>query len=149
MGSLHSGLGFLHSLCHRHLAPKWFVVASLIGVGISLAAFAYLPDYWTFMGASVVLGVFVAPINTGMGTLIQVVVPNKKLGRVNGGIGTVTEASTLISMSMAGVLGAALGIPTVFVLGGLICTEMGIASWALLPGITLKAKVEQAEVETE
>src|SRR5205807_2479675 len=69
-----------------HLAPKWFVVGSLTGVGISLAAFAYLPDYWTFMAASVVLGVFVAPINTGMGTLIQVVVPNKKLGRVNGGI---------------------------------------------------------------
>src|SRR5438477_6603572 len=131
-----------------HLAPKWFLVASLLGVGVGLVGFAYLPDYWTFMAGSIGLGFFVAPINTGVSTLVQVVVPNRQLGRVNGGMGTVVEASTLVSMSMAGALGAALGIPTVFVLGGIICVAMGLASWALLPGVTLKDKVEEAETPT-
>ena len=127
-----------------HVAPKWFIAGSLLGVGIFLIIFAYLPDYWTFMVASIGLGAFVAPINTGVSTLLQVVVPNNQLGRVSGGLGTVTEATTLISMSLAGVLGATLGIPTVFVLCGLICASMGLSSWALLPAVTLKDKPEEA-----
>src|SRR5207253_246509 len=108
-----------------HLSPKWFVVGSLVGVGLSLAAYAYLPDYWSFMACSVVLGLFVAPVNTGVTTMVQILVPNSQLGRVNGGMGAVMEAATLLSMSLAGAFGAALGIPTVFVVGGLICAASG------------------------
>jgi DHA3 family macrolide efflux protein-like MFS transporter len=132
-----------------HLSPKWFVVGSLVGVGLSLAAYAYLPDYWSFMACSVVLGLFVAPINTGVTTMVQILVPNSQLGRVNGGMGAVMEAATLLSMSLAGAFGAALGIPTVFVLGGLICAASGLVAWALLPAVTLKDKLEETEPPTE
>src|SRR5207244_1601870 len=50
-----------------HLAPKWFVAGSLLGIGLGLVGFAYLPDYWTFMAGWVVPGFFVAPISPGVG----------------------------------------------------------------------------------
>jgi predicted MFS family arabinose efflux permease len=84
-------------------------------------------------------------MEAGISTLLQVVVPNRQLGRVGGGLTTVVEAATLVSMSLAGVLGAALGIPMLFVIGGAICVAMGVAAWSLLPAITLKDKVEEGE----
>jgi MFS transporter, DHA3 family, macrolide efflux protein len=121
-----------------HLAPKWFIVASLLAIGVGLGIFGYMPDYWWIFALTSVIGIFVAPMETAISTLMQIVVPNDQLGRVGGGFGTVTEAATLASMSLAGVLGAALGIPTVFLLGGIICTLMGTLAWALLPPITPK-----------
>ncbi len=116
-----------------HLAPKWLITVSLFGVGVALAIFGYLPDYWLLLVASFVLGIFVAPINTGAGTLVQTVVPNSQLGRVGGGISTASETASLISMSLAGVVGAALGIPVVFVISGLLCLGAGVIGWVFLP----------------
>ncbi|MBF6613314.1 MAG: MFS transporter [Chloroflexi bacterium] len=130
-----------------NLAPKWFCVGSLLGIGVMLAVFGYLPDYWTIAASIVLLGAFVAPINTGVSTLIQIVVPNEQLGRVNGGVGTVIDTATLGSMSLAGVLGAMLGIPVVFLIAGVICLLMGVTAWLVLPAITLKDKPEEDDTE--
>jgi len=102
--------------------------------------FGFLPDYWWLLGASTLMGVFVAPINTGVSTLIQIVTPNRMLGRVGGGIGTVSETSSILSMSLAGVVGAALGIPLVFAIAGGLCIAGGLAS-LVLPALTLKDMV--------
>jgi DHA3 family macrolide efflux protein-like MFS transporter len=122
------------------LAPKWFIVFSLIGIGIGLAVFVLISDYWVFLVANVLLGVFVAPIETGVGTLMQIVVPNNQLGRVGGGFATVSDSATIVSMGAAGAVGSLLGIPMVFVIAGVLCTIMGFAAWALLPNVTLKDK---------
>jgi MFS family permease len=122
------------------LAPKWFIVFSLIGIGVGLAVFVLISDYWVFLAANVLLGIFVAPIETGVGTLMQIVVPNSQLGRVGGGFATVSDSATLLSMGAAGALGSLLGIPMVFVIAGVLCTIMGFAAWALLPNVTLKDK---------
>jgi MFS family permease len=128
-----------------NLAPKWFVVGSLLGIGVSFMVFASWVNYWYVFAITLLMGIFVAPINTGIITLVQIVVPNSQLGRVTGGITTVTEAASIGSMSLAGLLGAALGIPLVFFLAGALCAVMGLVATALIPALTLKDKVEEAE----
>ena len=102
-------------------------------------------DLTTWLPAMFGLGLFVAPINTGTATLMQLVVPNNQLGRVGGGIGTISDTATLASMSMAGALGAVLGIPLVFALGGILCILGGVLAWAALPPVSVKDKVEDGE----
>ncbi len=129
-----------------NLAPKWFIVWGLTGAGLLTMVMGYLDNYWLVVAALFLVGAFVAPINTGVSTLMQIVVPNRQLGRVGGGIGTVVEAATVTSMSLAGVFGAAIGIPFVFFLGGLLCTLAGVLAWTFLPALTLKDK--EPEIET-
>ena len=122
-----------------HVSPKWLVVNALIGIGITVGVFCFLPDYWTMVGAMLFVGIFNAPINAGVGTLLQLLVPNEQLGRVGGGLGTLGDAASLASMSLAGALGAALGIPVVFVLGGLFCIAGGVLAWVTLPAISARS----------
>jgi predicted MFS family arabinose efflux permease len=84
------------------------------------------------------MGLFVAPINTGATTLMQIVVPNEQLGRANGGISTITESASVTSMSLAGFLGWLVGVPAVFLIGGLLCIAAGVLAWVRLPALTLK-----------
>ncbi len=123
-------------------SPKWYIVVSLIGAGVPIVIFGYVPNYWLAFILSALMGFFVAPIDTGVTTFMQIVVPNRLLGRVGGGFTTVSDTASVASMSLAGVAGALLGIPTVFALAGVLCIAMGTASWMLLPALTLKDKVE-------
>lgn len=124
-------------------APKWFIVVALIGAGASIMSVGYLNEYWQVAIAQAITGVFVAPINTGAMTLMQIVVPNDKLGRVGGGMGTVTEAATVTSMSLAGLLGSIIGAPLVFAIAGVLCILGGVLAWTRLPAVTLKDKPEE------
>lgn len=132
-----------------HLTPKWFIVWGLGLGGLATVPLGYLPDYWGVVGLMFLVGLFIAPINTGTTTLMQVVVPNSQLGRVGGGIGTITDAATLGSMSMAGALGALIGIPMVFAIAGIMCMAGGLVAWVGLPPLTLKDKVEEEETPIE
>jgi MFS transporter, DHA3 family, macrolide efflux protein len=127
-----------------HLAPKWFIVFALVGAGVGLIVFVIISDYWLFLVANIALGLFVAPIETGAGTLMQIVVPNNQLGRVGGGFATVADSASVVSMGVAGAVGSIVGIPVVFALAGILCVLMGLASWVLLPALTLKDKVEDS-----
>ncbi len=130
-----------------NLAPKWFIVISLVGVSFPLLIFGMLHDYWLVAAASAVMGIFVAPINTAAMTLMQIVVPNEQLGRVGGGLGTVIETATVTSMSLAGVLGAAVGVPIVFAGAGVMCMLGGLLALWRLPAVTLADKPEEAPEE--
>lgn len=131
------------------LAPKWFIVVALIGAGVFIAPTGYIPDYALLALLTLGMGVFVAPINTGASTLMQIVVPNEKLGRANGGISTITESATVTSMSLAGFLGWLIGVPAVFLIGGLLCIAAGVLAWVRLPALTLKDMPQAEVVEPE
>lgn len=118
--------------------PKEYIVWGLIVFGVGMLPLGYLPDYWLVVAVMFVVGLAVAPIETGVMTLMQISVPNHQLGRVGGGIGTVSETASLGSMGMAGLLGAAIGIPFVFLLSGVMCILAGIVALAGLPNLTLK-----------
>ncbi|HVF98440.1 MAG TPA: MFS transporter, partial [Chloroflexia bacterium] len=134
-----------------HIAPKWYIVVALIGAGAFLAPTGYIADYVVLAVLSIGTGLFVAPINTGATTLMQIVVPNEQLGRANGGISTITESATVTSMSLAGFLGWLIGVPAVFLIGGLMCIAGGVLAWIRLPALTLKdmPQTEVAEQERE
>jgi MFS family permease len=125
-----------------HISPKWLIVFSMIGIGAAIGVTGYLPDYWAITAASFLVGVFNAPINAGVSTLVQLIVPNHQLGRVSGGLSTVIDAASLTSMSMAGVLGAALGIPLVFLLAGALTVVMGLVAWGLIPAVSTRTQPE-------
>jgi MFS family permease len=131
-----------------HVTPKWFIVWGLVGAGVVTAVLGYLPDYWAVVAAMFVVGLFVAPINTGTSTLMQIVVPNSQLGRVGGGINTIVDTATLASMSLAGALGAMVGIPFVFLLSGIACVIGGLIALFMLPLLTLKDKADESASET-
>jgi MFS family permease len=124
--------------------PKEFVVWGLILAGAATLPLGYLPSYWLVVAAMFVVGIAVAPINTGVMTMMQVVVPNNQLGRVGGGLGTISDTASLGSMALAGMLGAVLGIPLVFLLAGVMCILGGTVALVGLPSVTLRDKVEDA-----
>ena len=124
--------------------PKEYIVWGLIVAGVATLPIGYLSNYWLIVAAMFVVGV--APINTGVMTLMQIVVPNHQLGRVGGGIGTISDTATLGSMGLAGVLGAAIGIPLVFFLAGVMCILGGTAALLGLPALTLADKIEEEPV---
>ena len=127
------------------LAPKLFIVWGLILTGVLMAPIGFAPDYWLVVVAWLFVGLAVAPIETGVTTLMQIVVPNSQLGRVGGGIGTVSETANITSIALAGALGALLGIPIVIALAGLMCVLAGILAQFGLPGITLKDKANEEQ----
>jgi len=117
-------------------------VWGLILAGAATLPLGYLPSYWLIVAAMFIVGIAVAPINTGVMTIMQVVVPNNQLGRVGGGIGTISDTASLGSMAIAGVLGAVLGIPLVFLLAGVMCILGGTVALMGLPSVTLRDKVD-------
>ena len=136
------------------LPPKLFIVWGLIIGGVLMTPIGFAPDYWLLVGVWFLVGLAIAPINTGVTTLMQIVVPNSQLGRVSGGIGTVSEVANITSMALAGVLGALLGIPIVLALSGIMCILAGTLALVGLPGITPKDKANEQlssfeEVDTQ
>lgn len=125
------------------LSPKWFLVAGLAVAGLATTVLGYLPNYWTVVATMALIGAAVAPINSAASTLIQILIPNSQMGRVGGGLQTTIDAATLTSMGLAGVLGAAIGIPVVFLLSGVLCVLGGVVAWLFVPALTLKDKIEE------
>ncbi len=126
------------------VAPKWLVVGGLTIGGLLLLPIGYIPDYWLLVALMFGIGLGVGPINAGISSLMQIVVPNSQMGRVSGGFGTIIDMSMLLSVSMAGALGGWLGIPAVLLLSGLFCIGGGVLALTSLPALTLKDKVEEA-----
>lgn len=130
-------------------APKDFVVWGLIAAGAITIPIGFLGNYWLIVAAMFIIGVSISPIQTGTMTLMQIVVPNNQLGRVGGGMGTVSESASLASMGLAGLLGAAIGIPMVFLLSGVLCVAAGLVALLGLPSTRMDTAGQGAPEPTE
>jgi MFS family permease len=86
--------------------------------------------------ATFVVGLGLAPLNAALSTLIQVAVPDEKLGRVSSVADTTMTVSYLISMGGAAFLADAFGIRTVFVGAGII------TALSVLPALTMMKEPE-------
>jgi MFS family permease len=141
--------GFIVGNFLTKLAPKQFIVWGLIIAGAMITPIGLAPDYWVLVVVWFLAGLAVAPINTGVATLMQIVVPNSQLGRVGGGIATVSEVANITSMALAGVLGAMLGAAIVIGLSGVMLILAGVLALVGLPATTLADKVDEDQTAPE
>lgn len=102
---------------------------ALLGAAIAVCGFV---NYFAFIPlATFVAGLSLAPLNAALSTLMQVIVPDDKLGRVSSVVDTTMTVSYLISMSGAALLADAFGMRNVFLLSGLI------TALSILPALTM------------
>ena len=91
-------------------------------LGVSVAACGLVSQFAFILIALFFAGLALAPLNAALSTLMQVTVPDDKLGRVGSVVDTSMTLSYLISMSGAAFLADAFGMRTIFVASGIITT---------------------------
>ena len=114
--------------------PGRVLGGSLAVLGGGIVALAFAPTYAVVLALMRVIGLADGPLNAVAATLIQTAVPDAQRGRVGAGINTVINSANLLSMSLAGLAGDALGVSNVFILGGAITLLAAGGAVALLRG---------------
>ncbi len=142
------GVGMLlGSVLVGNLAAR-FRLTRIIAWSIALLGFAIglcgLVDQFIFiLSALFIAGLSLAPLNAALNTLMQISVPDEKLGRVGSVVDTATTLSYLISMSGAAFLADAFGMRAVFVAAGII------TALSFLPAVTMMKEPESSPSELE
>jgi len=127
-------------LLATHLRKTWLVNLGLMVIGLGIAAMGLIPavpgqgmslvagtvGFWLVWISTLVLGVAVTPAVSTVNTIIQLVVPDAMMGRVNSTVGTLGSVAMLASMAGAAILGDLIGIPTVYVVCGLVVVGAGV-----------------------
>jgi MFS family permease len=86
------------------------------------------------------IGLVLVPLSSAAGAMMQQVVANELMGRVSSSLNVVNGVANLISMALAGTLGAAIGLQNVFLVSSLIVALAAILSGMLLLRPERKAK---------
>ena len=116
------------------LNPRWLIVICLAVVAVLTSAIGLIPNVIAFAIMLFGIGLVVVPLNASAGALMQQHVSNEVMGRVGSSFNTVMTSANLISMAVAGVLGAQIGIPSVFVIAGGIVGVSAIVCGILMRG---------------
>ena len=132
--------GAVVAVAARRLQAGTLVSLGLVGVGISVALLATANGIISVAPILFLIGLSVSPTQAGVSTLSQTLIADKLRGRVGGALNSVISAANVASMGVAGVLAAAIGIRSVYVLSGAVCVLAGVLSWALLRGVTGRAE---------
>jgi DHA3 family macrolide efflux protein-like MFS transporter len=107
------------------------IASSVALLGVGLAACGLATQFGLILMAALVVGLALAPVNAALSTLMQVAVPDEKLGRVSSVADTAMTVSYLVSMGGAAFLAEAFGIRTVLVASGII------TALSALPALTM------------
>jgi DHA3 family macrolide efflux protein-like MFS transporter len=138
------GVGMLvGSVLVGNLAARFrltrIIASSLALLGAALAACGLASQFALILLGTFVVGLGLAPLNAALSTMMQVAVPDEKLGRVSSVADTAMTVSYLVSMGGAAFLADAFGIRTVFVGAGII------TALAALPALSMM-KVPETDV---
>jgi DHA3 family macrolide efflux protein-like MFS transporter len=111
---------------------------TIIGVGITaigglVALMGLSPVFVLVLGLSFVLGLLLSPVQAALSTVIQLAVPDDKMGRVNSAIGTASSVAMLISMAVVGMIGDVVSLRLIYVVSGAIIALGGAASLFFIP----------------
>ena len=105
---------------------------SIAALGITIAGIGAAPSVGFIMAILLIFGFFLPPAQAAGATLVQMSVPNDKLGRVNAALNTAVTTASLISMGVAGVAGDAIGIRTVFLIcGAITLLAAAVGAWMI------------------
>jgi MFS family permease len=105
-------------------------------LGIAVAACGLVNQFIFVLIAVFIAGLGLAPLNAALSTLMQITVPDEKLGRVGSVMDTSMTLSYLISMSSAAFLADAFGMRAVFVASGIV------TAFSILPALTMMKEPE-------
>jgi MFS family permease len=120
--------GTLVAALSQRLEARRLVVGGMVGLGIAIALVGQVNSAWQISLAGFLVGFMLAPVNGGVGTLAQTLVPDRLRGRVGGALNATISAATVLSMGAAGVAAAAIGVRNVFAFAGAFAIVGGIAA---------------------
>jgi DHA1 family multidrug resistance protein-like MFS transporter len=109
------------------------VGVSVAAIGLFIALIGLSPAFSLILVLSFCLGLFLSPAQAALSTLIQLAVPDDKMGRANSAIGTATSVAMLSSMAIAGLVGDWVGLRVIYVVAGAIIALGGLVSLFLIP----------------
>ncbi|MFZ5916299.1 MAG: MFS transporter [Chloroflexota bacterium] len=118
---------------------------SVITVGLLIALMGLAPAFSLILVLSFCLGLFLSPGQAALSTLIQLAVPDKKMGRVNSAIGTAGSVTMLASMALAGLLGDVVSLRAIYVACGVMIAAGGLTSLLIIPDIEPGAERDPAQ----
>jgi DHA3 family macrolide efflux protein-like MFS transporter len=127
--------------------------ATIIGAGVAAIGFLITliglsPSFILILGLSFALGLCLSPVQAALSTVIQLAVPDDKMGRVNSAIGTTGSLSMLISMAVAGAVGDMVNLRLIYVVSGTIIALGGGVSFFLIPEAEPDRKKEASSAIT-
>jgi len=122
--------GLIGTLAARFSA-KSLLVGGLAGTGVVIAGFSLVPNVALLFPFAFLVGWFVTPLNVAVSTIVQTTAADAVRGRVLGALNAAMSTATIASTAAAGAFGAALGIRTVVLLGGLLCVAAAVVSAVL------------------
>ncbi len=141
--------GALVTVIAARFKPTQIVVVAFIGVGTVIALTAGITNVWQLLLILFGVGWFITPLQASVQTIAQTAVPNEVRGRTGATNNALISTANLISMAAAGVLADAVGVRTVFIIGGAFVVLAGILAGFIFRGVEMpqpKAVVQSAEV---
>jgi DHA3 family macrolide efflux protein-like MFS transporter len=129
------GTGLVTIFASR-LDPRPVIVIGVCAIGVLLAGIGAAPSITWVLAGAFLIGMFAAPIDACVDTVVQSLVPADARGRVSSAMNTVFTLASLFSMVAGGVLGDRLGLRNVFYAAGAITllSGVGVAPFMLARG---------------
>jgi MFS family permease len=112
----------------RYLSASTLVGGLLILAGVAIVAFAWAPNYMVVLVSVAVLGMCVVMARGALETIVQALTPDEIRGRVQSATNLLVVVSTTLSQGLSAVLGALLGVQSVFVAAGVLMVLTGAAA---------------------
>ena len=140
--------GGLVAFLAARLRPTRMVSVGLFLLGGVIALISQVRDVWQFCAILFAVGWIMTPLNSSSMTILQTAVRNEMRGRIGAAMNTLTTSANLLSMALAGMLGDALGVRMVFVVGGACVAIAGLASAWLFRGTATAARQEPEALTT-
>jgi MFS transporter, DHA3 family, macrolide efflux protein len=111
---------------------NWLIVVCLAALAVLVAASGLATNAIVFAVVLFGVGLVIVPLSSASGAMIQKVVSNELMGRVSSSFNVVTGAASLLSMALAGTLGATIGLRNVFLISSVVVALAAVLSAVLL-----------------
>jgi MFS family permease len=129
--------------------PTHMLSVGLILTGIGVGLMSLPANVWHVMIIIFVIGFFITPVNVSVQTIVQTAVPDEVRGRTSAANGVLLSSASVLSMAVAGVLADAIGVRTVFIVGGGFTILAGIIANFIFQGVGEIASQSKVDAELE
>ena len=126
--------GSIVAVLAQKLSPTRMVAFGMVGTGTAVTAVAVVGAPLQLGVLLFIIGLLAAPVQAGVATLSQILVPDELRGRVNSALNTVISLAMVVSQAFAGVLAATFSVGAVFVVGGVLTVLGGVLAGVLFAG---------------